>query len=103
MKRKFTPVVIVCLPLIHVRSSVGLIVGNRWPMGRAYGFCSGSSAVWNKAGPVTPENAWPKRVYPKLNTLIRFGLRIAVYCAETPLLLSRRVEAGAWPGNCARI
>src|SRR5579859_3438800 len=103
MERKLNPVVMVCLPLIQVRSSVGLRVGRRWPIGRAYGFCNGSRAVWNNSGPVAPEYAWPKRVYPKLKTLTTLGFSTAVYCAAAPLLLSRRVEEGCCPGNCARI
>ncbi len=34
-----------------------------------------------RSGPVCPLKDWPKRVYPRLTTLIRLGVRIAVYCA----------------------
>src|SRR5579872_6057781 len=103
MKRALNPAVMVCFPLVQVMSFVGFRVGMRWANGRAYGFCSGSRLVWNRTGPVAPDSEGLNRVYPKLNTLMRFDFTIHVYCAAMPLLLSRSVEAGVCPGNCSRI
>src|SRR5215472_8288911 len=98
MNRPLNPNVTECLPRIQVKSSDGFSVGSLCPYGRANGFCKGEMLllVMNIAGPVTPDIACPKRVYPKLKTLIRFGLMIHVYCAAIPWLLSRSVEAGGW-------
>src|SRR4029077_7823771 len=97
------PAVRVCFALTQVMPSLKLMVGRTWEDGRAYGFKKGSTLVWNRSGPVSPLKDWSQRVYPKFTTLMRLELRMAVYCAANPLLLSRRVEAGDWLGNCAGI